>query len=45
MRAPMAVIAETGRVPPARHPVELIGGWEVGLLIFMVLLYLATPAR
>jgi len=36
----MAAIAETAYVPPRRHPVELIGGWEVGLLVFMVLIYL-----
>src|ERR1044071_9173917 len=28
--------------PPARRrlPLEIIGGWEVGLIIFMILLYL-----
>ena len=37
----MAAIADTAYVPPRRHPVELVGGWEVGLLIFMALVYLA----
>ena len=36
----MAVLADTARAPAPRRPVELIGGWEVGLLAFMVLLYL-----
>ena len=36
----MAVAADTPYVSPRRHPVELVGGWEVGLLVFMVLLYL-----
>jgi ribose transport system permease protein len=36
----MTAIANSAYAPPRRHPVELIGGWEVGLLVFMVLLYL-----
>jgi ribose transport system permease protein len=36
----MAVAADTSYVPARRHPVELIGGWEAGLLVFMVALYL-----
>jgi ribose transport system permease protein len=36
----MTVITET-RSSSRRHPVELIGGWELGLIVFMVLLYLA----
>lgn len=35
----MTAIAEP-YAPARRQPVELIGGWEVGLLVFMVLLYL-----
>jgi ribose transport system permease protein len=35
-------MTSTALVPPRRRlPLELIGGWEVGLLIFMVLLYIA----
>jgi ribose transport system permease protein len=37
----MAATAETGFVPARRrHPIEMVGGWEAGLLVFMVLLYL-----
>jgi ribose transport system permease protein len=36
----MAVTADTAYAPPRRHPVELIGGWEFGLIVFMMLLYL-----
>jgi len=36
----MTAIAESAHISPRRHPVELIGGWEVGLLAFMLLLYL-----
>jgi hypothetical protein len=36
----MAATAETGFVPARRrHPIEMIGGWEAGLLVFMLLLY------
>ncbi|ODT85271.1 ABC transporter permease [Phenylobacterium sp. SCN 70-31] len=35
-------MTSTAIAPPRRRlPLELIGGWEVGLLIFMVLLYVA----
>jgi ribose transport system permease protein len=34
-------IAERAPIAKRRLPIELIGGWEVGLIIFMVLLYLA----
>ena len=37
----MSVIADTGPRPARRLPVELVGGWEVGLLVFMILLYFA----
>jgi ribose transport system permease protein len=30
----------TARPAPARLPLQLVGGWEVGLLVFMVVLYL-----
>ncbi|TMJ38085.1 MAG: ABC transporter permease [Alphaproteobacteria bacterium] len=35
--------AVTAPSPPARRrlPLEIIGGWEVGLIIFLILLYLA----
>lgn len=36
----MTVITEM-RSSSRRHPIELIGGWEAGLIVFMVLLYLA----
>jgi len=37
----MTDVAETAPLlTRRRHPVELVGGWEVGLLVFMVLLYL-----
>jgi ribose transport system permease protein len=36
----MAAVAETAAPPARRHPIELVGGWELGLLVFMVLLYL-----
>jgi ribose transport system permease protein len=39
-KSAMAIAADASPLPSRRHPVELIGGWEVGLLIFMVLLYL-----
>ena len=35
----MTPIADT-YAAPRRHPVEMVGGWEAGLFIFMVLLYL-----
>src|SRR5437763_8668912 len=35
-------VAATAPAPPARRrlPIELIGGWEVGLIIFLIALYL-----
>jgi ribose transport system permease protein len=37
----MSALSDTGSRPARRLPVELVGGWEAGLLVFMILLYLA----
>ncbi|MGE0242272.1 MAG: ABC transporter permease, partial [Parvibaculaceae bacterium] len=37
----MSALPDTGSRPARRLPVELVGGWEAGLLVFMILLYLA----
>src|SRR5687767_12784419 len=38
----MAVIANTAYAPARRRlPLELVGGWEIGLILFMLLLYVA----
>jgi ribose transport system permease protein len=38
----MAVISDTAYAPARRRlPLELVGGWELGLILFMLLLYVA----